>query len=452
MNKNALEINAENFQTEVIESDKPCLVDFYSTECPPCEALAPKFESLADKFSPEVKFVKIFRQENRELADKLEVSSSPTLLFFKNGNEVYRRLSGGVQKSKIVEGIKELLSEEIFASLNTPAPIKKEEADLIILGAGPAGMAAAIYAAQAKLKTVLIDQGMPGGQVSTTHTISNYPGTGKAIPGYELVHNMQTQAEEAGALIYAAVEVNQVSFENTEDNENLKTVLIDNEIELSAPALILASGAEPRSLNIPGETEFKGSGISYCATCDGKYYDNKELIVIGGGNSAVEESLFLTKFASKITMVHQFDHLQANKSAQETILQNDKVGIRWDSEPRIFEKTSDGKMRVTIENIKTNERSTVEADGVFIFVGMSPNNSIIPSSIEVNEWGYIPTNENMETNVSGVYAVGDIREKNIRQAITAASDGAIAAIYAERHNASLKNKQDSLKHKSAVLV
>ncbi|MDH4201073.1 MAG: thioredoxin-disulfide reductase [Spirochaetia bacterium] len=424
------EISSDQFESEVLASNTPVVLDFYSTECPPCEALAPKLESVAEKFSSEIKFLKIFRQQNKELARSLDVSSSPTLLFYSGGKESAARLSGGIQKKNIYNHISGLLPADTFNRLNTPVRKIYREADVIIIGAGPAGLTAGLYAAQAKLNTVVIDQAMPGGQVSTTHLISNYPGTGKPLHGYELMHQMSSQALDAGAEIYSAVDITSVELSR---KDNRHEVTVDNETILSAPAIIFATGAEPRLLNIPGEKELKGKGISYCATCDGKYFENKSLIVIGGGNSAVEESIFLTRFASHITVVHQFDYLQANKTAQETLLNNEKVDVIWDSEPRKFEKSSDGQMQATIENVKTHELKTISADGVFIFIGMSPNEKIIPSEIRRNQWGYILTDNEMQTNVPGIFAVGDIREKVIRQAITAAADGCVAAVQAERY-------------------
>jgi len=438
MGNNLQEITTEEFENQVTNSDKPVVVDFYSTECPPCEALAPKLDTIAEKFSGEVKFVKIFRQNNKDLAQRLGVSSSPTLLFFSGGKEVTPRLTGGIRKKTIYNHLSKLVSEEVFDEINIPPVKTRRSFDVIIVGAGPGGLSAGLYAAQAKLKTVIVDQAMPGGQVSTTHLISNYPGTGKPVHGYELMHQMSGQVVDAGAEIIPAVDITSVEC-NLKNNQH--EVTIDDETTLTAPVIIFATGAQPRLLNVTGEKEYQGKGISYCATCDGKYYEGRQLIVIGGGNSAVEESIFLTRFASKITMVHQFDYLQANKTAQETLLANEKIEILWSSEPRKFEKNSEGKMLVTLENLKTHELQTISADGIFIFIGMAPNGKIIPDEVVRNQWGYIITNEAMETSIPGVYAVGDIREKAIRQAITAASDGCIAAVQAERYVESIhKNK------------
>ncbi|MBE7437149.1 MAG: FAD-dependent oxidoreductase [Spirochaetales bacterium] len=423
------EIQADQFEDEVLAAAGPVVVDFYSTECPPCEALFPKYEDVAGRFSSRVKFLKIFRQGNRELALKLGVTSSPTLLFYKGGREVGQRLIAGIKKQAIVTEIQSLLDPADFQKLNVARPVRRENLDLIILGGGPAGLSAALYAAQAKLNTVLVDQSMPGGQVTTTHLIANYPGTGKAIPGYELIHNMQAQVKEAGGRILAAMDISSVTFSSSGGPHR---VLLDGELELSAPAAILAMGAEPRLLGVPGEKEFRGRGISYCATCDGKFYQDLELIVIGGGNSAVEESLFLTRFARKITVVHQFDTLQANKTAQEAALAHEAIHFVWDSEPRSFQMDENNRMHVMVENRKTGQSTELIADGVFIFVGLRPNVQGF-EQLKQNEQGYVLTNEDMETSLPGVYAIGDVRQKKVRQAITAAADGCVAAVMAEKY-------------------
>lgn len=430
MNPFVTEINENQFADLVEKSEKPVLLDFYSTECPPCEALAPKFEQYAELFYEHIHFYKIFRQENRSLADRLNVKSSPTLLFFKNGREVSGRLSGGIRKKQIQDAIQNLVLPEVFERAVSGRKKIFMKADVVILGGGPAGLSAAIYAAQAKLNTIVIDPALPGGQVATTHMISNYPGTGAALPGYELAHKTQHQAKESGANILSAVDITDLELSQSGESHR---IWIDDDLEIESSVVILAMGAEPRKLGVPGEIEFKGKGISYCATCDGKYYDDKEVVVIGGGNSAIEESLFLTRFASKVTIIHQFEELQANKTAQQHAVENEKIEFILNSEVREFSQSAEGKMLLTVENLKTREISKVETDGVFVFIGMTPNTGLLPVSIAVNQWGYITTNEDMETNLPGVYAAGDIRSKKIRQVATAVSDGCIAGINAEKY-------------------
>jgi thioredoxin reductase (NADPH) len=271
--------------------------------------------------------------------------------------------------------------------------------------------------------------------------ISNYPGTGGPVSGWELSEKMLRQVQEAGADVISAVDVTMVKLKSGNS-----IIRLDDEIEVHARSVILATGAEPRSLNVPGEKEYRGKGISYCATCDGKYYDGKEVIVIGGGNSAVEESLFLTRFARKVTIVHQFDYLQANKKAQEEAFANDRIEFIWNSEPRRFDQLPDGRMKLTIENVKTGEMSELITDGVFVFVGMVPNLTGIESEVplEKNPWGYIITDEDMETNIPGIYAVGDVRAKKYRQAAIAVGEGCIAAIACEKRLEAMKQSQKEL--------
>jgi len=413
------EISSSDFELEVL-SQSACVVDFYSTECPPCEAVAPKFESLHNLYGEHVHFVKIFRQGNKELATKLGVSSSPTLLFYKNGVRLGDQLSGGVKKSDIIKNLDLLITPDEVVKIKSGMKPSNTSHDVVILGAGPAALAAGIYLAQAKTDTLIIDTALPGGQVSTTHQVSNYPGFEEPIQGYMLGHHMSEQAKKAGVKFKVAVDVSHVDLIK-------KEIVIDEFETIKAKTIIIATGASPRKLNIPGEKEFKGKGLSYCATCDAKYFQDKEVIVIGGGNSAVEESDFIARFASKITMVHQFDTLTANKEAQEKILNNPKVKVLFQHEPRAFAKEGD-KMVVTIEDLLTHETKKIAADGVFIFVGMSPNLDIFKEDLQKDKWGYILTDEDMHTNIKGVFAIGDVISKKYRQITTAVADGTIASI------------------------
>lgn len=414
------EISSAEFEKEVLNEGLVAL-DFYSTECPPCEALAPKFESLNNLYGKDVKFIKIFRQENRELASKLGVSSSPTVLFFKNGERVGATLSGGIKRKELMNNLDSLLPNDRIAEIKAQIKPVVTECDVVVLGGGPGGLAASIYLAQAKLNTILVDTQLPGGQVSLTHQVSNYPGFVTPVNGYMLSHYMSEQAKHAGVTFKAAVDVTKVNLEK-------KEIIIDEHETIRARKIVISTGASPRPLGIPGEKEYKGRGISYCATCDAKYFQDKEVVVIGGGNTAVEESEFIAKFATKITLIHQFDKLTANKEAQEKLFANPKANILFECEPRAFEKAGD-KMIVTYENLKTKEQHKIESDGIFVFVGMQPNISLFADQgIALDKWGYISANEDMETNIDGVYAVGDVISKKYRQITTAVSDGTIAAI------------------------
>jgi thioredoxin reductase (NADPH) len=413
------EINSSEFEKDVLQSGR-VILDFYSTECPPCEALATKFEDLSHLYGNDMKFMKIYRQGNRELAEKLGVKSSPTLLFYNDGQEVAPRLTGGIKRSEIIRNLNNMLTAGRVEEIRSQIKQSVSEFDVIILGAGPGGLTAGLYLCQSKINTVLIDIALPGGHVSTTHEVSNYPGFIEPQAGYLLSHNMSEQTKLCGTIYKVAVDVTSVDLEK-------KEVVIDEYETVRAKRIIIATGTTPNLTGAPGEKELKGKGISYCATCDAKYYNDKDVIVIGGGNSAVEESEYITRFVSKLTMVHQFDKLTANKQAQDKVLSNPKINIVFDSEPRAFIKEGD-RIITEVENVKTGQRQKLSADGVFIFIGMKPNISLFRDKLELDQWGYIKTNEDMLTSVSGVYAVGDVISKKYRQITTAVADGTIAAM------------------------
>ncbi len=413
------EITSSEFESEVLAGGKVVL-DFYSTECPPCEALAPKFEGLASLYGKDIKFFKMFRQQNKPLAEKLGVKSSPTLLFFDNGVQLPKTFSGGIKRSDIIHQLDSMLPEERVREIKMLIKPSVSEFDVIILGAGPGGLTAGLYLCQSKVNTVLVDIALPGGQVSTTHSVSNYPGFIEPQPGYMLSHNMSEQTKQCGTVYKVAVDVTKIDLEK-------KEVIVDEFETIKAKKIIIATGTSPNLMGVPGEKELKGKGISYCATCDAKYYGDKEVVVIGGGNSAVEEADFISKFASKITMVHQFDAFTANKQAQEKLLANSKISTLFEHEPRSFVREGD-KIITEVENLKTKKISKLVSDGVFVFIGMKPNIELFKDKLELDKWGYVKTNEDMQTSMSGVYAVGDVISKKYRQITTAVADGTIAAI------------------------
>ena len=424
-------INASEFEKEVLNGG-PVVLDFYSTECPPCEALAAKFEPLSGIYGDDVKFIKIFRQENRELAESLGVTSSPTVIFFKDGKETGARLSGGIKRSDLAAGIEEMLTKEKAAELRSRIKPVETECDVLILGGGPAGITAGIYSAQAKLNTILVDTSLPGGQVSTTHVVSNYPGFIKPVEGFMLTHFMSEQAKEAGVEFRSAADVSSVDLAE-------KQLLVDGFETIRAKKIIISTGSSYRELGIPGEKEYRGRGISYCATCDAKYYGDRHVVVIGGGNSAVEESLFITKFAKRVTIIHQFDKLQANREAQEKAFANNRIDFMFEHEPRSFKKMPEGSMLIEVEDLKTGKLLEIKADGVFIFAGMKPNTGLFSGVLDTDESGYIITDQYMRTSMKDVFAAGDVIRKPYRQITTSVSDGTIAAITAEREiSAALK--------------
>lgn len=413
------EISSEEFAGEVLQGGKVVL-DFYSTECPPCEALASKFQDLSELYGNDIKFLKVFRQGNRQLAEQLGVKSSPTLLFFDNGKETGERLTGGIKRTDIIRNLEKMINAERVAEIRKMIKPSVSDYDVIVLGAGPGGLTAGLYLCQSKINTVLVDIALPGGQVSTTHEVSNYPGFIQPQAGYLLSHSMSEQTKLCGTVYKVAVDVTRINLEK-------KEIVIDEYETLRAKKIVIATGTQPNSTGSSGEKELKGKGISYCATCDAKFFDDKEVVVIGGGNSAVEEADFISRFASRITMVHQLDSFTANRKAVDKLLANPKVNVMYNSEPRLFTRDGD-KMVTEIEDIKSNQRSKIVSDGVFIFIGMKPNVELFKDQLELDKWGYIQTDEDRQTNVQGVYAVGDVISKKYRQITTAVSDGTIAAM------------------------
>ncbi|MCX6170608.1 MAG: FAD-dependent oxidoreductase [Ignavibacteriales bacterium] len=420
MSEKIMNITSKEFETEVLKSGN-VVVDFYSSECPPCEALATKFESLSDVYGDDIKFIKIFRQENKELAVSLGVSGSPTLLFYKNGEMVGERLTGGIKRADIIKNLELLISKERAAILKNSFQKSDTNCDVLILGGGPAGLTSGIYSAQAKLNTIIVDKDLPGGQVKVTHMVWNYPGYEEPISGYMLMHHMAEQAKATGVNFRSAVDVTWIDLVN-------KSIEIDGVETIHAKKIIIATGASPRKLGVKGELEYKGQGISYCATCDAKFYEGKHVVVIGGGNSAIEEALFITKFASKVSIVHQFDKLQANKVAQEKAFANPKIEFIFEHEPREFVKNGSVVNEVVVEDLRTHEYKTISCDGVFIFAGMIPNLEDLDNRLTLDKWGYVNVDANMKTNMEDVFAIGDVAGKQFRQITTAVADGTVAAI------------------------
>ncbi|WP_323703027.1 thioredoxin-disulfide reductase [Mammaliicoccus sp. Dog046] len=305
--------------------------------------------------------------------------------------------------------------------------------DVIIVGAGPAGMTAAVYASRANLSTVMIERGMPGGQMANTEDVENFPGF-DLITGPDLSTKMFTHAQKFGAK-YEYGDIKEI-----EDKGNHKVVHMGDK-SLTARAIIIATGAEYKKIGVPGEQELGGRGVSYCAVCDGAFFKGKNLYVIGGGDSAVEEGIFLTKFADKVTIVHRRDELRAQKIIQDRAFKNEKIDFIWNSTLKTI-NDKDGKVgSVTLVSTEDGTETEHQADGVFIYIGMKPLTKPFESLGILNENGYIVTNDEMETNVAGVYAAGDVRDKTLRQIVTATGDGSIAAQNAQAYIESLEDEE-----------
>ena len=298
--------------------------------------------------------------------------------------------------------------------------------DVMILGGGAAGLTAGIYASRAKLDTIILNEGVVGGQVVLTNEIANYPGV-KTVKGYELSNIMRKQAKDFGATIRTSLNLIRYNLEG-----EIKEVENDDGRVFKAKTVIIASGGKRRALGIPGENDFEGRGDSNCATCDADFFQDKKLLVIGGGNSALEEAVTLTKFASKVTIIHQFDHFQAFEHAIEEVKNNPKIDFIMSSEPRAY-IGEDRLEKVRIENMLNGEISEIETDGVFVFIGYEPNTLKVKDIVKLNEKNEIVVDSDMKTDIPGVFAAGDCIAKKYRQVTTAVAEGTIAALSAAEY-------------------
>ena len=295
--------------------------------------------------------------------------------------------------------------------------------DCVIIGAGPAGLAAGLYAARGNLKTLLLEKGIVGGQLQNTKDIENYPGMDH-MTGPQVSDAMEAQTARFGCEIVKNSAVTKVDFQSQPKK------IYCGDKEYLAQTVIVASGSEHRKLGVPGEDEFSGKGVSYCAVCDGAFFKGRELVVVGGGSSAVEEGNFLTTYASKVTLIHRRAELRAERILQDRFINNAKTETIWDTVVEKINGDMLGVTSVTLKNLKTNEVTEFPCEGVFIYVGLDPNTQYLDGSVKYDGAGKVISNEKMETNVPGIFVAGDIRNTPLKQAVTAASDGSLAATMA----------------------
>ena len=309
--------------------------------------------------------------------------------------------------------------------------------DAIVIGGGPAGLTAGIYLSRARLRTLIVNEGTVGGQMILTHEIANYPGV-ESISGYQLANIMKKQAKSFGCDFR-----NNVSPVAMQLEGEVKSITLSDGSVYTAGSIILSPGGRPRTLGVAGEDDFKGRGISYCATCDGDFFTGKEIVVVGGGNSALEEAVSLTKYASKVTIVHQFDHFQAFEHAIEEARNHPRIQFMMESVITAF-KGSENLKSVDIKNLRTGETVNFKTEGVFIFIGYLPNTEFIQGHVELNKWGEIVAGNDMSTSIEGVFAAGDSIAKRFRQVTTAVGDGTVAALAASAWLNDIKVKKKNL--------
>jgi thioredoxin reductase (NADPH) len=315
--------------------------------------------------------------------------------------------------------------------------------DLIIIGGGPGGLCAGVYAMRAALKTALIEKGAPGGQVMLSSEVENYLGF-EHISGAELSMKFSEHAQSYG--------LNLIQQEVTALEPGLEhhTVRMANGDVLKSHAVILATGGSPRKLNIPGEDEYYGKGVSYCGVCDGFFFRNKTVVVVGGGDTAAEEALYLSKLARQVYLVHRRDALRAGMILQQRVMAECKIEILWDTVATAIRADADGVHAVDLKNVKTEKSRELATDGVFIFIGFNPNNQLVPAGTRMNADGYVVTDEKCETNTPGIYVIGDLREKYFRQIVISAADGATAAL-AAAHYVETKKTADACEAPANIL-
>lgn len=301
--------------------------------------------------------------------------------------------------------------------------MEKKNFDVVILGGGPAGFSAAIYAARGAVSTAIVDVNMLGGQPSNYLELENYPGF-QLVGGYDLMEKFEEHADKFGVKKFPMQEIEKVDLAQKK--------IYTKEYEFSAKSIIIATGAQPQKLGVLGEKEFVGRGVSYCAVCDGAFYKDKIVAVVGGGNSAIEEAMYLTKFAKKVYVIHRRDKLRADKIIQERAFKNQKIEFIWNS--IVFEIQGENTVKsILLKDTQTDKTSKLDVDGIFPYIGISPNTELFSGQLNQDKYGFIITDTTMATSVDGVYAIGDVRNTPLRQVVTAASDGAIGATYALRY-------------------
>ena len=413
-----LNMNAEGYR-KFTQAEQPVIVEFSAPWCVYCRRLAPALESVAEEYRDTLMFGAVNIDDDPELAQSEKIEVVPTLLIYQNG-QVLGSIVAPESRAQLVAFIEETLQHR-----EQEANITEHIYDMIVVGGGPGGYTAALYAARAGLDTVILEKLSAGGQMALTEQIDNYPGFEDGIDGFSLGEKMKRGTERFGVETKLA-EVLSLDLSGTVKKAET------SEGPLFARIIVLATGAGPRELGIEGEQELIGKGVNYCAACDGMFYKNKTVVIAGGGNTAAADALILSRICKKVIVVHRRDTLRATKIYHEPLMKAENVEFRWDSE--IIELLHDEKViGIRLRNVKTGEETTLACDGVFVSIGRKPSSELVKDQVEVDPAGYIIADESTRTNIPGVFAVGDVRTKALRQVVTAVADGATAVHYAEEY-------------------
>ena len=413
-----LNMNAESYR-KYTQAEQPVLVEFSAPWCVYCRRLAPALESVAEEYRDTLVFGAVNIDDEPELAQSEKIEVVPTLLIYQNG-QVLGSIVAPESRAQLVAFIEETLQHR-----EQEANITEHIYDMIVVGGGPGGYTAALYAARAGLDTVVLEKLSAGGQMALTQQIDNYPGFEDGIDGFSLGEKMKRGTERFG------VETKLTEVLSLDLSGTVKKAET-SEGPLFARTIVVATGAGPRELGIEDEQELIGKGVNYCAACDGMFYKNKTVVIAGGGNTAAADALILSRICKKVIVVHRRDTLRATKIYHEPLMKAENVEFRWDSE--IIELLHDEKViGIRLRNVKTGEETTLACDGVFVSIGRKPSSELVKDQVEVDPAGYIIADESTRTNIPGVFAVGDVRTKALRQVVTAVADGATAVHYAEEY-------------------
>lgn len=413
-----LDMNAESYR-KYTQAEKPVLVEFSAPWCVYCRRLAPALEVVAREYQDTLVFGAINIDEEPELAQAEKIELVPTLRIYQGG-KVLGSVVAPESKAQLVSFI-----EETIQHREQEESTAEHIYDMLVVGGGPGGYTAALYAARAGLDTAVLEKLSAGGQMALTDQVDNYPGFENGIEGFSLGEKMKRQAERFG------VETKLTEVLSLQLSDKVKKVDTSEGL-LYTRTIVFATGANPRELGIDGEKELTGKGVNYCAACDGMFYKDKTVVVVGGGNSAAADALLLSRICKKVIIVHRRDTLRATKVYHEPLMKKENVEFCWDS--AVIELLHGEKITgVRLRNVKTGEERTLDCDGIFISIGRKPSTELVKGQLEIDPAGYVVADESTRTNIPGVFAVGDVRTKALRQIVTAVADGAVAVHYAEEY-------------------